>query len=341
MPSHFVLAIINTMFLPSEFATVAVRARESGYRVLEYTDNAAFFAATDDHAQIDALLCMGSTPIGAEMLARMPRLRAGLSAVTGVEGFDIPAATACSVLIGNGQTELNYIGMAESTILMILAALYDFNCTQDKLRRNGPRPSPLRARLLRGRRVGFIGFGRIAQEVAARLAPFGVTMSAYVHRPKAEMAALGVAPAGLEAVIAGADILSLHCALNAQTHHIINAARLALMKPGAILINTSRGALVDEPALIAALAAGRIAGAALDTFETEPLPMDSPLRTFENVILTPHMIGHTDECNRTLMETAWASISNVAKGEPPVFIKNPEALATWRRRVPAETLSQS
>ena len=330
MTARFTLAMIDNPFLAAEFATIAARATVAGFNPVSYASNEAFQRA--DHTETDAVLCMGSTKCDGALMERMPRLRALLSAVTGVEGFDIAAATARGVMVGNGQTELNYTGMAESTVLLILAALYDFNHTQTLLRENRQRPSPLRARPLKGRTVGFIGFGKIAQETAVRLAAWDMRMICAAHRPNPHMDALHVEQVELETLLASADIVSLHCSLNAQTHHLLNASRLALMKSDAILVNTARGALIDEEALIEALRAGRIGGAALDTFAVEPLPPESGLRDLHNVILTPHMIGHTNEGNLTLMENAWHSICNVARGEAPVFLKNPEITERWRAK---------
>ncbi len=333
MTARFTLAMIDNPFLAAEFATIAARAAAAGFKPVSYASNEAFQRA--DHTDTDVVLCMGSTGCDSALMDRMPRLRALLSAVTGVEGFDVAAATARGVMVGNGQTELNYTGMAESTVLLILAALYDFNHTQALLRENRQRPSPLRARPLKGRTIGFIGFGKIAQETAARLAAWDVRMICAAHRPNPHMDALNVDQVELETLLARADVVSLHCSLNPQTHHLLNASRLALMKPDAILVNTARGGLVDEEALIEALCAGRIGGAALDTFAVEPLPPDSRLRDLHNVILTPHMIGHTNEGNVTLMENAWQSIRNLAQGEPPVFLKNPEITERWRARFAA------
>ncbi len=330
--NNFVLAIIDNPHLVDEFGEIARRGEAAGYTVLRYADDKVFQAADSDHPSIAAILCLGQTRCDAALIARMPRLALLLSAVTGIEGFDIEAATARGVLIGNGQVELNYIQMAEATILLILAALYDFNFTQRVLREGVPQPHPLRARLLRHRTIGFVGFGRIAQEVARRLAAWDAPMIAYVHRPNPSLEKFGVKPVELESLLREADIVSLHCSLNAQTRHIIDARRLASMKNSAIIVNTGRGGLIDEAALCAALAEGQIAGAALDVFEVEPLPAASPLRQLPNVILTPHSVGHTDECQKAIMENAWESIRRVAHGEPPVLLKNPDALAAWQAR---------
>ena len=332
MTDKFILAVIDSPFLGAEFATVMERATADGFHVLYYPNYPAFHVARPDHETIDAVLCMGNCPFDAVQLARMRRLRALLSAVTGVEGFDFEAAASNTVIIGNGQTEQNYVQMAEATVLLMLAALYDFNHTQAVLRENRPRPSPLRAHLLRGRTVGLVGFGQIAQQVARRLAPWGVTLISHVHRDNPHLLALGVERVDLDTLLTRANVVSLHCSLNRDTHHLIDTSRLALMRPDAILVNTARGSLVDEGALFETLSAGRIAGAALDTFEIEPLPLSSPLRTLHNVILTPHMVGHTAECNESLVENAWDSIRRVARGDQPVFTKNPEVLPAWTTR---------
>jgi phosphoglycerate dehydrogenase-like enzyme len=332
MSSLFTLAIVDSPFLPNEFATIASRAASTGWNVRRYDGAGALEATSADHATIDAILCMGHGRYDEPLFASMPRLRALLSAVTGIEGIDIEAATAHGIAVSNGQTELNYIGMAEATILMILTCLYDLNFTQAVLKENLPRPSPLRARLVRGRRLGFIGFGRIAQEVAARLRPWDVEIVAYVHRENPALARLNVRRIDLEPLLCECDIVSLNCSLNEMTRHIINAERLALMRPDAVLINAARGALIDEAALYEALANGHLAGAALDVFETEPLPAASKLRTLGNVLLTPHMIGHTNECNETLMENAWMNLLRIARGELPNSLKNADVASAWQAR---------
>jgi len=157
-------------------------------------------------------------------------------------------------------------------------------------------------------------------------------MQAYVHRANPNLAILNVQAVTLEELLTSSDIVSLNCSLNKKTEHILNAERLALMRPEAILVNTARGALIDEAALAVALKEKRIGYAALDTFEVEPLPLESPLRELSNVILTPHMVGHTAETNQTILETAWSSLVNAASWQPPVFIKNPSVLTHWRSK---------
>jgi D-3-phosphoglycerate dehydrogenase len=146
---------------------------------------------------------------------------------------------------------------------------------------------PLRS--LRECTLGIIGFGHIGRAVARRAAAFGMTMLVHDLRPvESEAAAADARVTDLDDLLRHADFVTLHVDLRPGNRHLIDEARLALMKPSAVLVNTARGALVDEAALAAALADARLAGAALDVFEDEPLPIDSPLRRLPNVYLAPH-----------------------------------------------------
>jgi len=143
----------------------------------------------------------------------------------------------------------------------------------------------------------------------------------------------GVKMVSLEALLAASDIVGLCVSISAETRGIINERTLALMKPSAYLVNTSRGEAVDEAALYQALKEKRIAGAALDTYVVEPLPAGSPLRTLDNVILTPHMVGHTGEVYASFVPAAEENITRILRGEPPLYCKNPHILPAWRQRL--------
>jgi D-3-phosphoglycerate dehydrogenase len=150
--------------------------------------------------------------------------------------------------------------------------------------------------------LGFIGVGRIGKSVARRAKSFGMRIlgNDIVEMPSDFVAEVGIEMGSLEDLLSQADFVSLNCDLNSSSRQLINAKSLALMKPNAVLINTARGPLVDESALIEALQAGKIAGAALDVFEQEPLPMHSPLRKMDNVLLAPH--------NANASPTAWERV---------------------------------
>ncbi len=161
--------------------------------------------------------------------------------------------------------------------------------------------------------IGFLGFGRIAQEVATRLAPFGFHFLAHDPYFTGQFARLTLTD--LPTLLAQSDALTLHAPATAETTGIINAANLARMKPTAFLVNTARGDLIDEPALAAALTQGQLSGAALDVFQTEPLPPDSPLRTAPNLLLGPHAAWYSDVAVERLQSLVADEITRALTGQ--------------------------
>lgn len=161
--------------------------------------------------------------------------------------------------------------------------------------------------------VGFLGFGRIAQEVAARLAPFGFRFLA--HDPYFTGRFPRLALTDLPTLLAQSDALTLHAPATPETTGIINATTLAQMKPTAVLVNTARGDLIDEPALAAALTRGQLAGAALDVFQTEPLPADNPLRQAPNLLLGPHAAWYSDVAVDRLQSLVADEITRALTGQ--------------------------
>jgi phosphoglycerate dehydrogenase-like enzyme len=196
-----------------------------------------------------------------------------------------------------------------------------------------PTPTDAWARMLFGRTAGLIGFGRIARGVAERLAGFGVRILAHDPFVKPETAPRGVEFHDLESVLKSSDIVSLHVNITETTRGLIGERELGFMKPTAYLVNTSRGEAIDESALIRALKARQIAGAALDNFIVEPLPTNSPLRELDNVILTPHMVGHTRDVFASFPTAAVENIAHILRGELPLHCKNPEIAPAWRARL--------
>ncbi|MBN8843989.1 MAG: C-terminal binding protein [Sphingomonadales bacterium] len=165
--------------------------------------------------------------------------------------------------------------------------------------------------------VGFVGFGRIGQEVLARLQPFG--FRGIVADPYADRAALdrlGVEAVDLDAMFDRADVITLHCPLTPETRHVVNAERLARKPDRAALVNTARGGLVDPDALVDALSSGRLRAAALDVFETEPLPADSSLRDCPNLILTPHAAWYSTSAIERLQSLAADEVRRHLTGQP-------------------------
>ena len=267
-----------------------------------------------------------------ELLAGAHRLRGVVYPVTGVETLDLDAARDLGIIVGHGAVPQNIRGMAEATVMLIMMLFYDVEMNIARARRGEWRSARPTARQLAGRTIGLVGFGRIAQEVAALLASFGVRL--LTCSPRTPTSVTGaIRNVDLQTLLRESDLVSLLTGLTAETRHMIGASELALMKPDALIVNTSRGGVIDEAALVEALRERRIAGAALDAFATEPLPLDSPLRALDNVILTPHCVGHTVEGVAAIEPMLIENINRILAGELPSVCKNPEVEPAWRARL--------
>jgi D-3-phosphoglycerate dehydrogenase len=177
------------------------------------------------------------------------------------------------------------------------------------------------------RTLGIIGLGNIGREIVRLARPLDMRFLAFdPYLSKADATDAGVELVDLETLLRASDFISINCALTADTHHLLDQSRLALMKPTAYVINTARGPIVDQQALTAALVEHRLAGAALDVFESEPIAHDDPLLRLDNVILAPHAICWTDECFQGNGESACRSIVDVAAGRAPRFLVDRQAL---------------
>jgi D-3-phosphoglycerate dehydrogenase len=180
-------------------------------------------------------------------------------------------------------------------------------------------------------RLGIVGAGRIGLALARKALALKMEVAAYDPQvPAAALEAQGVRSLPLDALLAQSDYVSVHAPLMASTRHLIGAAQLARMKPTAFLINTARGAVVDEKALIEALRAGKIAGAGLDVFEAEPLPADSPLRTLPNTILTPHVGAQSPLATQRMRSQVGEEVLRALRGELPLNIANTAVRAKAR-----------
>ena len=215
------------------------------------------------------------------------------------------------------------------SIMTFMLALTGKLFAKNRITRQGPEGWARRSEHmgvgLVGRTFGSLGIGNIGAEAFRLAKPFDMKLIA--HDPYADPAVardLGVRLVGLEELFRESDVLSVSCPLNEQTRHIVNAERLALMKPSAYLINTSRGPVVDETALTRALQEGQIAGAGLDVFEEEPSPADNPLYRLDNVIVTPHALCWTDQCFAGIGAADVKAVFDVMHGRVPTGIVNRE-----------------
>ena len=268
-----------------------------------------------------------------EIYDHAPRLRGMVFPTIGTECVDFDATRELGIIVAHGPTPENFNSMGESTVLLMLALMYDLHGTEELLRVNAQRPKHYRARMMMGKTIGFVGMGRIARSVVERLSGWGVRMIATNRSMSASGMPAGVELVTLDELLGQSDIVSLHTTLTPETRHMIGVREFGLIKPGAYLVNTARGGMINDDAMIAALTSGRLAGAALDAFEMEPLPMDSPLRVLENVILTPHMVGHTQEIYTQIPPVAIENIERIMRGEMPRYCRNPDTEAPWRARL--------
>jgi phosphoglycerate dehydrogenase-like enzyme len=189
---------------------------------------------------------------------------------------------------------------------------------------------------LTGRTLGVIGFGTIGREVVRLLAPWEMRVLVATPRLSSEDAARqGVRHVELDTLLAEADVVVVACPLRPETHHLLDARRLALMKPTALLVNVARGAIVDQAALVSALREGRLAAAGLDVFEREPVPPDDPLIGLPNVVAAPHALGYWDELFRACVESGCRALLAVAEGRVPEHVANPAVLQSpqFRRKL--------
>lgn len=286
-------------------------------------------------ASADVMVTTTRTILPGELLDQAPFLRGIVFPSIGTETVDLNDACERGLLVANGATLENFHSMAEATVMLILALFYRLHDSEAVLRTNAQRPTPLRASLLRGKTIGIVGYGRIGREVARRLCAFDVQL--LVHDPRVDAASLplGARSVALDELLSGSDLVTIHATPRPGGKPLVGRSELQRMRSSAYLVNTARGACVDEDALHAALRDRTIAGAALDAFMVEPLPPASPLRTLDNVLLTPHMVGHTKELFESLAPACVANVLTLLQGELPRYLCNPAAVGRWRERLSA------
>lgn len=267
---------------------------------------------------------VSTDPFTARVIQAADRLKVISRTGVGYDAVDVPAATKRGIIVTT-TPGVNRHAVADWALALILCCARKVPENLAEVRRGAwarHEGTDLAEKIL-----GIVGLGTIGKEVAKRGKAFGMRLLAFdlVQDPKfAEEQGIAYVP--LEDLLRQSDFVSIHCFLNEATRHLINAERLALMKPTAFLINTARGGIVDTEALCHALRAKRIAGAGLDVFEGEPLRADSPLRALENVYLTPHCAGSTTDARERSGTTAADNLIRALRGERPQGIVNPEVL---------------
>ena len=284
-------------------------------------------------AHVQVAVGFGTMPMSAAVFDAAPRLHAVVSCVSGTDGFDVPAATQRGILVANAATPDNQRGMAEAAVMLMLNLVHDLDSSRQAMRLGLPRPYPMPAQSLWGKTVGLVGWGRISAMTAELLRPWGVRLLVHSRREHPGDMPDHVALTPLDALMRDSDVVCVLAGAQAGAPPIVTRPHLASMKPSAFFISLARGSTVDEAALTEVLAQKRIAGAALDVFHTEPLPDHSALRGLDNVILTPHRVGHTWESDQSLILATTANVQALWRGQVPPLLCNPDALALWPQRL--------
>jgi D-3-phosphoglycerate dehydrogenase len=273
------------------------------------------------------LIVRSATTVDSSVLDGAPDLRVVGRAGVGVDNIDVAAASERGVAVMNAPGG-NTISAAELTMALMLTVVRRVTEADRSIREGRWERSRLQGVELRGKTLGIIGEGRIGSEVVQRCRAFGMDVIVYdPYLAPERIAELHPHLVTLDRLIESADVISLHVPLNAETRGMIGESALGRMKKGAFLLNVSRGGVVDEAALAAALVEGRIAGAGLDVYEHEPLPPDSPLLIAPNLVLTPHLGASTKEAQiQVALEVSKSMRAALALGDMSSAV-NASALA--------------
>ncbi|MFA0815251.1 MAG: 2-hydroxyacid dehydrogenase [Anaerofustis sp.] len=307
--------------LPSEWELIYAEGLKTDDEILKAAPDADYIFA-------DAI-----REVSANLIANMSKLKLIHSEGVAFNKIDTAAAKAHGVFVCNNAAA-NAVAVAEHTVMLMLAMQRRL-LEGDMMVRSGRQIEAKGAFILDGinelnaAHVGLIGFGMIAKETAKRLKAFGCKVSCFHSTPNAQAEqALGVDYLALDELLRSCDIISLHLPVTSDTVNYIDATRLAVLKPNAILINTARGELIDQQALAKALEAGQLAGAAFDTLTPEPVTKDNPLLKLSEscrykVLFSPHIAGTTLQAFQTMHKTVWSNILAVENGKQPINICNP------------------
>ena len=308
-PSHADIGEMAKTMAPSGFELVVSRAERAAIEP---------FLASAEY-----VVCYPNLKTDDAFFKAAPRLRLYQLLSAGYDDVDIEAARRAKVPVCNNGGA-NAISVSEHAIMLMLAVSRRViwqhgNVSAGRWRGNGPAPMMYE---IFDKTLGIVGLGTIGKKVARIARAFGMRVQYYdiARLSEHEEDALGVRFRLLREVLASSDYVSLHVPLNASTHHLIGANELALMKPTAVLVNTSRGPVIDEVALAKVLADNKIFGAGLDVFDQEPPPPDNPLFRLNNVLLTSHFAGPTWDNHTARFRNAFDNVQRVARGEKPLWV---------------------
>jgi D-3-phosphoglycerate dehydrogenase len=311
------------LFAPPDWIAPRLAAQGVEWRSSLCNSDGEVIAAAKD---ADVMLIQTIQPVTARVIAGLERSRCIVKLAVGYDSIDLAAATAHGIPVCNAPGYCTD-DVAEHAWALLLDGARHIGA-QDRAMRQGrwDRYAAQPGKLLRGSTLGLIAFGRIGRAAAERARGFGMTVLAYDPYVEASvMAPYSAHKVELDELLRRADFISLHPPLTDETYHMLGRREFALMKDGIVIVNTSRGPVVEESALVEALESGKVAAAGLDVMEVEPLPADSPLHRFPNVTLTPHTGASGVSCEN-LYHIGCEIVEDVCAGRWPPHVVNPEAL---------------
>jgi phosphoglycerate dehydrogenase-like enzyme len=321
MSQHERLVIVFTQgsYYPDDLASVFPRLDEVA--VLQRTDVLEPDELIRDLAEADISVARRGR-FTAEVFQALPRLRAVVKWGVGVEDVDIPAATKAGVIVANSPG--NSFAIAEAAMLLLLAVTKRLLEHTEAAQAGVHPPFDVRGYEVYGKTLGIIGLGRIGAHLAHIAQGFKMPVLAYdPHLDPERFTAAGAKSVDLPTLLRESDFVSINCVLTPETYHLIGERELALMKPTAYLVNTSRGPVVNEAALYRALVEGRLAGAGMDVFEEEPPKATNPLLALTNVVATPHSLGRAWESAGRTTELIQEAVLDILDGRLPRTALNP------------------
>jgi D-3-phosphoglycerate dehydrogenase len=311
-----IIAVTDSVFPSLDPAMKALARVDPEMRMSKSTGADDILAVARD---ADAIL-VTYAKLPAELLAQLTRCKAIGRFGLGVDNIDVPAAAARGIVV-TYVPDYCMQEVSDHAMALILALARKVPLS-NKLVQTGrwemPAVAPLRR--LEGQVLGLIGFGNIPRAVAPKAKAFGLKVVAYdPYASKEVFAAAGIESVSFDDLLARSDFISVHAPLMPATRGLVDAAAFSKMKKGALIVNTARGPLIDEAALVAALDSGHLGGAALDVVTTEPLAKDSPLIGRDNVVLTPHTAFYSVEALEELQTKCASDVARVLSGEKPVY----------------------
>lgn len=302
-------------------AKIAREMAPAGFETIVTRPDQSDMAAALDAAEY--MICYPNVKMPDAFYKQAPKLKLVQLLSAGYDAVDLAAARRAGVPVSNNGGA-NAVSVAEHAIMLMLTTArrvvwQHANVANGRWRGNGPAPKMYE---MYDKTLGIVGLGTIGKKVARLAKAFGMRVQYYdiVRLTEDQEDALGVKFRLLRELLRTSDFVSLHTPLNASTRHMIGAAELALMKPHAILVNTSRGPVIDEIALTKTLSEGKIFGAGLDVFDEEPPPAANPLLKLDNVVLTAHFAGPTWDNHVARFRNAFDNVGRVARGEKPFWV---------------------